>query len=152
MKKLILVVLIILISAFNVFSQSIVVFEHSNNLNIIYENFKEKVQNFSLNYNYFDSGIEMDYLPLLNDNDKNVIGNDNYYIIFLHGSGIVDLDILFLCNNKAKESVVFIFQKEPRDVFIPCSIDIINEWLLYQYIESLFIMKGSAMVTGTILV
>jgi hypothetical protein len=135
MKKIVLLFLFILIVINCGFSQSIEVFEHSNDIDFIYEKFTNRIHELFVNYNYFDSGIEFEYFPELNNDQRNIIGDDNFYILWLHGSGIVDLDILYLCNKSARESVVFIFQKEAETVFIPCSLDAINQWILYQRIK-----------------
>lgn len=119
MNKIFVLIIFGFIFVSGIFSQSKTIFEHSNDFIEIHEQFKQRVYEISEEFTYFNAGIETKYLPVLDENDKEIIENDKFFILWLPGSDLIDLNFLFLCNNEAKEAIVFAFFKENHEDNIP---------------------------------
>jgi hypothetical protein len=129
MKKLIITFIFVLIFTPNLFSQTI--FEHSNDFEQMHEYYRQRLYNIAENYNYFNLELETVYFPVLNEENKKIVGKDKFFILWI-GSDIVDINMLFFCNSEAKEAIVFFFRNEFLEDFIPCSRINISKGLILQ--------------------
>jgi hypothetical protein len=137
-KKLIFTALLLLMfgKTDNLFAQSFVVFEHSNSFEEIMRIFQVRAKDISLEYNYFSSGFEKKFFPALSEENKEMMGEDKFVILWL-GSEVLDLNFLFLSNMQTNESITFVFRKEYVEDYAPCTLLAMSEHLLY-HIMSVF--------------
>jgi hypothetical protein len=80
MKKLIAAFFFAFILTPAMFSQT--VYEHSNDFEQIYEQFKQRTYGLSENYNYFSAALETVYFPVLNKENKAIAAGDKFYILY----------------------------------------------------------------------
>ena len=130
MKKVIVLVFFIFILVSGIFAQTMTVFEHSNSFEEIIEQFQIRAKDFSTGFNYFDSGFESNFYPVLNEENKNIIGEDKFVILWLGGERIF-LNFLFLYNMEANEAIMFAFCKEDMNDLTPCSLFEMSRHLTY---------------------
>jgi len=121
MKKVIILAFFIFILVSGAFAQSLTVFEHSNSFEEIIEQFQIRAKDISSGFNYFGSGFESKYLPVLNEENRNIVGEDKFIVLWL-GSEIIDLNFLFLCNMESNDAIVFSFHNEYMEGLVPCSL------------------------------
>ena len=131
MKKIIISAFFIFILVPSAFSQEMVVFEHSNSFEDITRLFQIRAKDISLDFNYFASGFEKNYTPLLNEENKKIVGEDKFVILWLGGSEAIDINFLWLCNMQTNEAIIFSFRKEDLEGHIPCSLLAMSNHLLY---------------------
>jgi len=125
MKKLITLFIAVFISVPAIFPQSLEIIGHSGNFEQIIEQYQQKANELSEKYNYFYSEFEEKYLPVLDENNKKIVGKDNFFISWL-SSDTLDINILSFSNIEEKKTMHFYFRKENFDNFVPCSKHIIN--------------------------
>jgi hypothetical protein len=121
MKKIIVLVFFFFTLVSGIFAQTMTVFEHSNSFEEIIEQFQIRAKDISTGYDYFGSGFETNFSPVLNEENRNIIGEDKFAVLWL-SSAIIDLNFLFLYNMESKEAIVFSFQKEYLEGLVPCSL------------------------------
>jgi hypothetical protein len=129
MKKLTVTFIFVFIFTPNLFSQTI--YEHSNDFEQMHEHYKKRIYEISERYNYFNFGLETVYFHVLNEENKKIVGDDKFFILWV-GSDILEIEILSYCNNEAKEEIVFFFCNDYVEDFIPCSRHNINIGLISQ--------------------
>jgi len=134
MRKLIILILFVFIFVHNVFSQPLIIFEHSNNFEEIIRIFQIKAKEISLGYKYFNAGMEKKYLPVLDNKNKEIVGDDKFVILW-EVSDILNLNLLFLCDYKENEAIVFHFRNEYMEEYVPCSMIEMSRYLVYYIIN-----------------
>jgi len=143
LKKLI-VLCAVFISAPVIYPQSLEIIGHSGNFEQIIEQYQQKTNELSEKYNYFYSEFEEKYLPVLDENNKKIVGKDNFFISWL-SSDTIDINILSFSNIEEKKTMHFYFRKENFDNFVPCSkaINVIfTSWRMgmKNYLKGVFIL------------
>jgi hypothetical protein len=136
-KKLIFIALFLLMfgKTDNLFAQVMTVFEHSNSFEDITRIFQVRAKDISLDFNYFGSDFVKKYVPVLNDENKNIVGEDKFVILWLGGSEVIDINFLWLCNMQTNEAILFSFRKEYLEGHIPCSLLAMSSHLTYHIIN-----------------
>ena len=140
MKKIIVLVLFFFILVSGIFARSFTVFEHSNSFEEIIEQFQIRAKDISQGFNYFDSGFETNFYPVIDEEtfldqeNKNIIGEDKFVILWLGGERI-DLNFLYLYNMEAEEAIIFAFCKEDMNDLTPCSLIEMSRHLTYRIIN-----------------
>jgi len=116
-----------------IFPQSLEIVGHSNNFEQIYEQYQQKAYELMEKYDYFYSAVEEKYLPVLQENNKKIVGKDNFFISWIPSQEL-DINILALCNNEAKKAMYFYFRNEPFEKFTYSTKNIINYSLMQTYL------------------
>lgn len=130
MKKVITSTFFIFMLVSSAFSQDMTVLEHSNSFEDITRLFQIRAKDISLDFNYFASGFETKHIPVLNEKNKEIVGEDKFAILWL-GSEAIDINFLWLCNMQTNEAIIFSFRKEDLEGHIPCSLLAMSNHLLY---------------------
>jgi hypothetical protein len=119
--KKIFVAAIFTLFAAGAFGQAITVLEHSNSFEEITVQYQTIAKEIAERYNYVVSALETTYAPVLNDENKKIAGNDKFVILWNPGGGVLDINLLWLCNTEAKQAIFFNFREEYLDDHIPCT-------------------------------
>jgi hypothetical protein len=112
-----------------------IVLDHSNNLDEITVQFQTIAKEIAEGFNYVFSAFETKYTPILNDENKQTAGNDKFVILWLPGAGVLDINLLWLCNVEANEAIFFNFRKEYLDDHTPCTPLEMSRLLVYHIVR-----------------
>jgi len=134
MKKIIVTIIFAFLVVNSVSAQSRVVYEHSDSFQHIADKYEKRVIDTSSKYKYYNYTVETKELPVLNNQEKNIIGKDKFVIYWLSGLNI-DMNYLFLCNFEANEAIIFSFKKDPVEGYKPYTAAEVKNDIFYLFLS-----------------
>jgi len=134
MKKILVTLIFVFLIISSVPAQTRAVYEHSGSFRQIADRYEKRVVDTSSQFKYYAYSVETKELPVLNEQEKKMVGKDNFVVFWLSGLNN-DINFLFLCNYEANEAIIFSFRKENVDGYKPYSADGIKNDIFYLYLS-----------------